>query len=63
MADGRTPLDQKVGSQPEDITPWGHDGARERPDAMSEDDKIPTKAMPMKQTPTPFKITGGGNGG
>lgn len=63
MADGRTPLDEKVPSEPKDPVPWGHDGAKWRPDSIPDDEKMPEKAMPMKKTPTPFKITGGGNGG
>lgn len=63
MADGQTDLDKKVGNEPADVVPWKNDGAKWRPDSLSPDDKMPVKSMPMKDTPKPFVIKGGGDGG
>lgn len=63
MADGQTDLDKLVGTEPADVVPWENKGAKWRPDGVAVEDKLPIKAMPMKQKAPPFKITGGGNGG
>lgn len=60
---GRTDLDKKVGTEPEDVEPWKHDGAQWRPDGISDDEKMPIKAMPFRERKAPFTIKGGGNGG
>lgn len=54
---GQTDLDKKVGNEPADII--GTPQATDRADKLADDDKIPVKALPMKQTPTPFKLNGG----
>lgn len=61
---GQTDLDKLVGGEPEDVTKKGPQSGmpRDPADAVPQDDKLPIRAMPKVDTPTPFKITGGGSG-
>lgn len=60
---GQTDLDKLVGNEAEDITRKVHPGTpRDRGAEMPQDEAVPVKAMPFKETPKPFnmKITGDG---
>lgn len=57
-------LDKAVGTENEDVVKKFQKGVAKDPvDSASADELFPEKAMPLKQTPVPYKITGGGNGG
>lgn len=59
-----TEIDGLVGNEPEEITKKYRPGTyKDRADGMAVDDKLPVKAMPMKETPKSYVIKGGGNGG
>lgn len=59
-----TEIDKLVGSEPEDVAPKLQVGTvRDRAAEMSDDEKMPVKAMPMKETPKPFNIKSTGSGG
>lgn len=61
---GQTDIDKLIGNEAEDVVPKHQVGTfRDRAAEMPADDALPTRALPMKETPKPFNIKGGGNGG
>lgn len=56
----QTDLDKLVGNEPENIVPKHQVGSyKDRAADMPMDEKLPEKALPMKETPKPFNIKGG----
>lgn len=56
---GQTDLDKMAGEEDINRRTQPQTG-KDHVDGVSEDELLPTKALPMKETPKPFNIKGGG---
>lgn len=55
----QTDLDKLIGNGEEDLHKKADVGTyKNRADDMPDDEKLPVKALPMKETPKPFNIKG-----